>query len=132
MRNVAINGKRVEKKVDTPVKLSNGSLVVHYNKLGDVIGAYIVTSYRDQSGYCKHNGKETSQYCSLVDLDTGYLKFEERCSRNTTMGRVLAHLVPNGDFGGKDAVKDGQYIEVYTGGNYKIDLSFDRENNSVK
>lgn len=43
------------------------------------------------------------------------------------MGRVLAHLVPNGDFGGKEAVKSGQYIEVYPVGEYKIDLTFDRK-----
>ena len=127
MQNVTINSKKYEVVGEAPVKLNNGSLVLHYNKLGDVMGAYIVTSYRDQSGYCKHNGKETAQYCSLVDLDNGYLKFEERCSRNTTVGRVLAHLVPNGDFGGKEAVKNGQYIEIYNVGDYKIDLQFTRK-----
>lgn len=126
MQNVTINSKKYGVDGSEPVRLNNGALVLHYNKNADVLGAYLVTSYRDQSGYCKHNGKETAQYCSLVDLDTGYLKFEERCSRNTTVGRVLAHLVPNGDFGGKEAVKNGQYIEVYAVGDYKIDLTFDR------
>lgn len=127
MKNVTINSKKYGVDGEAPVRLNNGSLVLHYNKNADVLGAYIVTSYRDQSGYCKHNGKETSQFCSLVDLDTGYLKFEERCSRSTTVGRVLAHLVPNGDFQGKNAVKEGQYIEVYSVGEYQIDLKFDRK-----
>lgn len=126
MQNVMINSKKYGVDGEAPIKLNNGSLVLHYNKNADVLGAYIVTSYRDQSGYCKHNGKETAQYCSLVDLDTGYLKFEERCSRNTTVGRVLAHLVPNGDFQGKNAVKEGQYIEVYHVGEYKIDLKIEK------
>lgn len=43
MKNVTINGKKYEKSGDTPIKLSNGTLVVHYNKLGDVMGAYMVT-----------------------------------------------------------------------------------------
>lgn len=127
MKNVTINSKKYGRDSETPVKLNNGSVVLHYNKNAEVIGAYIVTSYRDQSGYCKRNGKETSQYCSLVDLDTGYLKFEERCSRNTTMGRVLAHLVPNYDIGGKRAVADGQYIEVYVTGSYTIDIKLNEK-----
>ena len=126
MQNVTINRKKYGADGDTPIKLNNGSLVLHYNKLGDVIGAYIVTSYRDQRGTLK-NPEHTTGYCSLVNLDNGYLKFEERCSRTTTMGRVLAHLVPNGDFGGKEAIKSGQYIEVYPVGEYKIDLTFDRK-----
>lgn len=123
MQNVTINSKKYGVDGETPIKLNNGSLVLHYNKLGDVLGAYIVTSFRDQRGTLK-NSEHTSSYCSLVNLDNGYLKFEERCSRTTTMGRVLAHLVQNGDFGGKEAVKNGQYIEVYPVGMYKIDLSF--------
>ena len=39
MKNVTINGKKYEKSGDTPIKLSNGTLVVHYNRLGDVMGA---------------------------------------------------------------------------------------------
>ena len=81
MKNVTINSKKYGVDGEAPIRLNNGSLVLHYNKNADVLGAYIVTSYRDQSGYCKHNGRETSQFCSLVDLDTGYLKFEERCNK---------------------------------------------------
>lgn len=117
MNNVTINGKDIKIIGETPVKLNNGSLVIHYSR-SEVIGAYIVTSYR---GLNQQGG--TSQYCSFIDLDTGYIKFEERCSRTTTVGRVLSHLNHN-DYRGKNALECGQNIEVYNLGNYKIDLKF--------
>ena len=120
MKNVTINGNKFEVRGETPIRLNNGSLVVHYNRLGDVLGAYIVTSYR---GANIVGG--TTHHCSFVSLEDGYLKFEERCSRNTTMARVLSHL-NHGDYSGKQAVADGQYVEVYACGNYKIDLAFTR------
>ena len=120
MKNVTINGKNFEVRGETPIRLNNGNLVVHYNRLGDVLGAYIVTSYRGENIV-----GGTTHYCSFVDLDNGYIKFEERCSRNTTIVRVLSHL-NHGDYSGKQAISDGQYVEVYTCGDYKIDLSFSR------
>lgn len=124
MKNVTINGKKYERDGETPVKLNNGSLVVHYNKMGDVLGAYIVTSFRDSKG--NYSGQQTTTYCSLINLDNGYIAFEERASRSTTVKRVLSHL-NKGDYYGQQAVKEGQYIEVYASGNFKIDLSFDRK-----
>lgn len=124
MKNVTINGKKYERDGETPVKLNNGSLVVHYNKMGDVLGAYIVTSFRDSKG--NYSGQQTTTYCSLINLDNGYIAFEERASRSTTVKRVLSHL-NKGDYYGQQAVKKGQYIEVYAPGDFKIDLSFDRK-----
>ena len=125
MQNVTINSKTYKVDGETPVRLNNGSLVLHYNKLGDVMGAYLVTSFRDHKGTLR-NTEHTASYCSLINFDNGYLEFEERCSRATTMKRVLSHLNP-GDYAGEQAVKDGQYLEVYPVGKYKIDLSFDRK-----
>lgn len=124
MQNVTINSKKFGVEADSPVKLNNGNLVIHYNKLGDVLGAYLVTSFRDGKG--NYNGDQTSTYCSLVNLDNGYIQFEERCSRSTTIKRVLSHL-NKGDYYGAQAVKEGQYIEVYYSGEYKIDLQFERK-----
>lgn len=124
MNNVTINGKTFEVTAEKPLKLNNGNLVLHYNKLGDVMGAYIVTSFRDAKGIYKHDA--TTSYCSLISLENGYIKFKERCSRTTTVARVLSHLNPS-DFEGRQAVREGQYIEVYNMGDYKIDLTFDRE-----
>lgn len=124
MKNVTINGKKYERDGETPVKLNNGSLVVHYNKMGDVLGAYIVTSFRDSKG--NYSGQQTTTYCSLINLDNGYIAFEERASRSTTVKRVLSHL-NKGDYYGQQAIKEGQYIEVYAPGDFKIDLSFDRK-----
>lgn len=120
MKNVTINKKKYGVNGDTPVKLNNGSLVLHYNKLGDVLGAYIVTSFRDSTG--RYKGEQTSTYCSLVNLDTGYIAFEERCSRNTTVQRVLSHFNHN-DYSGVRAVEEGQYIRVYKSGDYTIDIT---------
>ena len=76
MKNVTINGNKFEVRGETPIRLNNGSLVVHYNRLGDVLGAYIVTSYR---GANIVGG--TTHHCSFVSLEDGYLKFEERCTK---------------------------------------------------
>ena len=84
----------------------------------------MVTSFRDSKG--DYRGQTTLTYCSLVNLDTGYLAFEERASRSTTVQRVLSHL-NKGDYYGQKAVKEGQFIEVYAPGDFKIDLSFDRK-----
>lgn len=124
MNNITINGNDTKLRGETPFKLLNGSLVVHYNKNGKVQSCFIVTSFRDSKN--RYYGDATTSYCSLVDLDTGYLKFEERCSRTTTMARILSHLNPS-DYKGVEAVKEGQYIEVYPVGEYKIDLSFERK-----
>lgn len=125
MQNVTINSKKYGVRgEDTPIKLNNGSLVLHYNKIGDVLGAYLVTSFRDGKG--RYNGDQTTTYCSLIDLDNGKIAFEERCSRTTTIKRVLSHLNHSGYYG-EQAVKDSQYIEVYTMGEFKIDLQFERK-----
>ena len=116
MENVTINGQKLKLDYDTPVKLNNGNLVLHYYK-GVPIGAYLVTSFRDHKQ--KYAGEDTSNYCSLINLDNGSIKFEERCSRNTTIKRVLSHL-KYGDYAG---IKEGQDIKVYHLGDYKIDIS---------
>lgn len=89
------------------LNLNNGSYVVRYTKEDEVIGTYIVTSYRGDG-----NGN-TRVYCSLVNLDTGYIQFDERCSRSTTIKRVLSHLSP-GDYGGNKSIQRGERIEVFT------------------
>ena len=124
MKNVTINKKKYGVDCDTPIKLKNGSLVLHYNKIGDVLGAYLVTSFRDGKG--RYNGEQTTTYCSLIDLDNGRIAFEERCSRATNIKRVLSHL-NCGDYYGEQAVKDGQYLEVYVMGEYSIDITTKKE-----
>lgn len=124
MQNVTINSKKCGIDHEAKISLTNGSLVIHRNRLGDVLGAYLVTSFRDGKG--RYNGDQTTTYCSLIDLDNGKIAFEERCSRATTIKRVLSHL-NRADYYGEQAVKNGQYIEVYSMGEFKIDLQFERK-----
>ena len=124
MNNVTISNKDLVSG-DTPINLTNGKLVLHCNKNGEVINAYMVTSFRDHNRSLK-NVDHAMNYCSLVNLDSGYLAFEERCSRRTSVARVLSHLNPN-DFEAKRALADGQYIEVYSVGEFKIDLQLRRK-----
>ena len=124
MQNVTINNQKCGIDHEAKISLTNGSLVIHRNRLGDVLGAYLVTSFRDGKG--RYNGDQTTTYCSLIDLDNGKIAFEERCSRATTIKRVLSHL-NRADYYGEQAVKDGQYIEVYAMGEFKIDLQFERK-----
>lgn len=127
MQNVTINSKKCGIDHEAKINLTNGSLVIHRNRLGDVLGAYLVTSFRYNRGVTTERAKEdTRGYCSLINLDTGYLAFDERASRNTTIKRVLSHL-SKGDYYAQQAVKEGQYIEVYYTGEYKIDLQFERK-----
>ena len=44
------------------------------------------------------------------------------------MARVISHLSP-GDYEGKDAIKRGEFIEVYRRDKYSLDLSFDERDN---
>ena len=124
MQNVTINSKKCGIDHEAKISLTNGSLVIHRNRLGDVLGAYLVTSFRDGKG--RYNGDQTTTYCSLIDLDNGKIAFEERCSRTTTIKRVLSHL-NSSHYYGEQAVKDSQYIEVYAMGEFKIDLQFERK-----
>ena len=119
MKNVVIDNRKTAVNGETPLLLSNGNLVLKYNAMSEVVDAYIVTSFRDHEN--RYRGQPTSAYCSLVNLDTGYLAFEERCSRKTTINRVLSHLSP--DYVGSNYLADnGCYVEVYPKGDYRISL----------
>lgn len=121
MKNVTVSFKDTKNTGETPVDLRNGSIVL-WAKAGVTLGIYLVTSFRSNNST---PNKENAPYCSLVNLDTGYLSFEERCSRKTTVKRVLSHL-RTGDFGGETAIKMGEYIEVYPQGSYDMEIRLDR------
>lgn len=121
---VTINGKKREVLKDTDVALNNGSLVIHYNATKKVIGTYIVTSFRGTL----QQGQNKCNYCTLINLQTGYPQFEERASRKTTVARLLSHLCEG--FGlGENARRRGEYIAVFPVGKYKIDLECESANN---
>lgn len=46
MQNVTINNQKCGIDHEAKISLTNGSLVIHRNRLGDVLGAYLVTSFR--------------------------------------------------------------------------------------
>ena len=107
MQNVTINNQKCGIDHEAKISLTNGSLVIHRNRLGDVLGAYLVTSFRYNRGVTTDKAKEATQsYCSLINLDTGYIAFDERASRSTTIKRVLSHL-NKGDYYAEQAVKEG-------------------------
>lgn len=93
----------------TPISLKDGNIVLHFNRFGAIANCYMVISYKGEFNCCS--------YCSLLNLDTGCIEFKERCSRNTTVQRVLSHL-----YQGKNAAQEGQYIKVYTNEEYHIEL----------
>ena len=69
----------------------NNVFIKSFKKKENVVGIYMVVSFRDNKN--KYNGSNTTSYCSLVNLDNGSLAFEERCSRSTTVRRVLNHIL---------------------------------------
>lgn len=126
MKNIIIS-ERIQTNDEPKVKLVNGSLLLHRNSSGTVIGAYLITSYRNnRKSSCDH-WAETTGYCSFIDLDTGAIKFEEPASRTTTQARILRHL-NSGIYKDGHLVSgyyhkgDGDYVDVYPNGGYRIEL----------
>ena len=131
MNNISIKGVCECADLDRKVNLSNGSIVIQKEK-DQVIGVYLVISFRDNKN--KYNGSDTSSYCTLVNLDSGQLAFEERCSRATTERRVLRHLTKSGySMPYNPNARDQDYkfqnmrIQVYQNGNYKVNLELGEE-----
>lgn len=119
MNNITIKND-TEVSASMPISLKNGNIVLHFNRFGKIVNCYMVTSFRDVNGHYKGEFNCCS-YCSLLNLDTGYIEFKERCSRDTTVQRVLSHLNPL-DYCGKNAAQEGQYVKVYTNEEYHIEL----------
>lgn len=87
----------------------------------------MVVSFRDNKN--KYNGSNTTSYCSLVNLDNGSLAFEERCSRSTTVRRVLNHVLHLGfsmPYNPNSKENDNQMkdydIDYYGNGAYKLEV----------
>ncbi|MCR0568339.1 hypothetical protein MKC54_09400 [[Clostridium] innocuum] len=78
---------------DRKLTLNNGDIIIAIaNRIS--ISHFMVSSYRGEvkrEPYCVRP-KSTRSYCCLIDLATGYPAFEEPCSRNTTLKRILSHL----------------------------------------
>ena len=127
MKNISINGIKKLDVLEKEISLNNGTLVLVKNN-GEIVNVFMVVSFRDNKN--RYNGDPTAKYCSLVNLDNGTYAFEERCSRHTTVRRVLNHLLRLGcasyEYNASIPVKDyGNYdIEVLYGGNYKLDITF--------
>ena len=110
------------RKEDDSLKLNNGSIVVLYDEYNTPIRSYLVTSYRgDKNGYYKIR----SQYCTLIDLATGYPAFEEPSSRDTTISRLSKHIY-EGSISYTDAKpsKYFRYIKVLNKDNYQITITY--------
>ncbi len=126
MNNVFIKGQIPDLNLDRKLNLHNGSLIIV--KQRDTITAiYMVVSFRDNKN--KYNGSNTTSYCSLVNLDNGSLAFEERCSRSTTVRRVLNHVLRLGfsmPYNPNSKENDNQMkdydIDYYGNGAYKLEV----------
>lgn len=88
----------------------------------------MVISFRDNKN--RYNGDPTANHCTLLNLDNGIYPFEERCSRKTTVRRVLNHLLRlsccNNEYNSTIPVQEyGNHdIEVLSPGSYKLDITF--------
>lgn len=122
MAKVVVNNEPT-RNYEREVRLNNGMLIIHRNSLGEVLNTYLVTSFRNNKD--NPHWVKTTNYCSLVDLENGYLAFEEPCSRNTTELRVLRHLCKClGDHRYDDSKIAGSYITEYT--DYEIHLKTEK------
>ena len=127
MKHITINGRNEAKRLEKPVHLYNGNLVL-VKRDTKVERVLMVTSFRD--GKNQYNGAKTGDYCSLIDLDTGYIAFDERCSRDTTVRRVLNHLLDLGtrDYAFNQVIPVEKYgdldIECISNKEYTLDITF--------
>ena len=123
MKNITINGIKKNINLNREITLNNGALVLqkHDDK---IVNVFMVVSFRDNKN--RYGGADTAKYCTLVNLDNGVFPFEERCSRKTTVRRVLSHLLRLNDYLGHCTDKDyGEYdVEVYAPNTYNLDVSF--------
>lgn len=122
MRNITINGTNGNIRLEREITLNNGALVLQ-KRDGKVENVFMVVSFRDNKNH--YAGQNTGPYCTLVNLDNGVFPFEERCSRKTTVRRVLSHLLRLNDYGcTRCSVNeyDGYDIEVYAPNTYKLDV----------
>ena len=120
MNYILIKNRNTKSVLDTPVKLHNGSIVfLKFNN--QIVDVYYVISFRDNNN--RYNGDLTAPYCSMINLDSGQLAFQERCSRNTTVRRVLKHLVPTAYIDTSDMELGGYDIEVHNHSTYHLEIS---------
>lgn len=126
MNNVFIKAAKQITHLDKEIKLSNGIIVIMKER-ENIFGAYLVISFRDNKE--RYRGQGTQSYCSLINLDSGQFAFEERCSRKTTVRRVLNHILRLGyvlPYDPNNKTNDsrlGTYnIEVYPIGDYKMEI----------
>ena len=120
MNYISIKNRNTNGVLDTPVKLHNGSIV--FLKLNNqIVNVYYVISFRDNND--RYNGDSTAPYCSMINLDSGRFAFEERCSRNTTVRRVLKHLIPIAYMNTSDMELNDYDIEVHNHSAYHLEIS---------
>lgn len=131
MNNISIKGVCDCNDLDRKITLQDGTLVVQKEN-ENVLGVFLVIPFRDNKN--KYGNQQTSTYCSIIDLDTGKLKFEERCSRSTTERRLLRHLTRSGfsypyepDSHEQDKNFKDMRVQVYRNGNYKLDIDLGEE-----
>ena len=128
MKNISVNRKKIGVDLEREIVLNNGAIVVVKNgNDGNIISVYMVVSFRDNKN--RYEGDSTKNYCTLLNLDNGEFAFEERCSRKTTVRRVLNHILRLGcaNYEYNMSIPVGRYcnldVEVYRPGNYSIDIS---------
>lgn len=126
MNNIFIKGQIPDLNLDRKLNLHNGSLII-VKQRDTITGIYMVVSFRDNKN--RYNGSNTTSYCSFVNLDNGSLAFEERCSRSTTVRRVLNHVLHLGfsmPYNPNSKENDNQMkdydIDYYGNGVYKLEV----------
>jgi hypothetical protein len=91
-KSIMVNSQEVN---NNGIRLDNGDIItVEYSDDHKVL-VLMVTSFRYPIGVRPQNIDPKiyqGSYCSLLNLETGFLMFDERCSRHTTIERVCNHL----------------------------------------
>ena len=127
MQNIKVIKNEMIPDLDKSARLFDGSLVLIKYK-GFVTGALIVVPFRDHKN--RYRGDDISRYCSLINLDDGKILFEQRCSRYTTVRRILNHVLKLGknNYEYNQSIPAATYvgcdIEIIPNGKYEINISY--------
>lgn len=109
---------------DREMKLLSGDIIIFKDANNKVLKTYFVIPFRNSTN--NPSWEETHKYCSLINLESGFIAFDEPCSRKTTELRILSHLCGCCDNPGKSNYSydyskiAGRSIEKYS--DYEIHL----------
>lgn len=127
MKRVSVNIRPKTPHLEEKICLKNGAILL-LKKDEEIFDVFMIVPFRDNGD--RYRGDLRDAYCSLISLNDGHYAFDERCSRSTTVRRVLNHMLRlgNGSYEYNAAIPVEEYkgydVEIKSPDSFRIDISF--------